>query len=88
MPAHDDRAADSADPSITVPITGEEAAAILGLGYPGAFNNARRRLQRTHIVKGTQATILVVDAWGGVKWPGSEWKYDLAKCRRAARGEL
>ena len=75
-------------PAPAVPITGRDAATILGLGYPGALNNARRRLQRAVPVKGTALVIWVVDAWGGVKWPGAEWRYDAEKCRRAARGEL
>jgi hypothetical protein len=71
------------------PITGREAAAILGLAYPGAFNNARARMERRIAIKGSPGVVvLVVDAWGGVKWPGAEWRYDAEKCRRAARGEL
>ena len=77
-------------PAIEVPGTAQEAARILGLGYPGAFNNARSRLQRAQPVKGGApgVVIWVVEAWGGVKWPGVEWRYCLAKCRRAARGEF
>lgn len=69
-------------------ITGREAAQILNLSYPGQFNNARRRLQRALTVRGTHAVIWVVDVWGGVKYPGSEWRYSRRKCSAAAAGDL
>jgi len=70
------------------PIKGQFAASLVGLNWPGAFNNARRRMQRAIMVKGTNMVIWVVDIWGGVKYPGAEWSYDEEKCRRAARGDV
>jgi NAD(P)-dependent dehydrogenase (short-subunit alcohol dehydrogenase family) len=75
-------------PLVEQPIKGEQAAGIVGINYPGAFNNARSRLQRAIPIRGSTAVIWVVDVWGGVKYPGVEWRYCAAKCRRAARGEF
>ena len=73
-------------------ISGKKAARLLGLTWPGQFSNARRRLERKldrdtkrlstppSAATDRARVILVVPEWGGVKWPGAEWKFRLSVC--------
>jgi hypothetical protein len=66
------------DPSSGATTPAAQAAGLI----PGESREDRRRRE----VELEQRVILVVPAWGGIRYPKSSWTYDLARCTALAEG--